>query len=298
MSSSSSSSSPSSHPLTPIPKPHDVFLSAPSSWSPLSEPLPFFASARLEHYKEEGSERKILRSYSIGKKVVNVLGRMKESSIYYDHQSISRQHAAIIQQTIEGQPCLIIVDLGSHGGTFVNNFRLPPSIPFRLAEDDVIRFGSPLRYFQLKDSSASRPNGSTIEENALSLPPPPSSSPAPKRSPDDSSSDSRQSKRGKPDPKKEIRVKHILVKHANSRKPASWRSTFITRSEEEAEQEILKYKAIVQEDQTKFDELATKYSDCSSHGRLLQNEGWVIFLHSHIFFSFFFHCLSVCRASG
>ncbi|XP_059058768.1 putative peptidyl-prolyl cis-trans isomerase dodo isoform X2 [Achroia grisella] len=65
----------------------------------------------------------------------------------------------------------------------------------------------------------------------------------------------------------EVRCSHILVKHAESRRPSSWREENITRTKEEA-LEILKgyRKQIVANDAT-FVDIASKFSDCSSARR-------------------------------
>lgn len=72
--------------------------------------------------------------------------------------------------------------------------------------------------------------------------------------------------------KDKIRCAHLLVKHADSRRPASWREPKITRSKEDAIQLIKGYEAQIRayEDGTgaadakSLSELATTESDCSS----------------------------------
>jgi len=69
-----------------------------------------------------------------------------------------------------------------------------------------------------------------------------------------------------------IRAAHLLVKHRDSRRPASWREPKITRSRDEAREMIKKYQAQIQAfeaGQTEgnpksLSELATTESDCSS----------------------------------
>ena len=61
-----------------------------------------------------------------------------------------------------------------------------------------------------------------------------------------------------------IRAAHLLVKHRDSRRPASWREAKITRSKEEA-MEILKgHQARINSGQAKLGEIAVSESDCSS----------------------------------
>jgi hypothetical protein len=50
---------------------------------------------------------------------------------------VSRIHAAI-QYSNRG---LVLIDLGSTNGTLLNNYRLPPDLPYPLHHGDEIRFG-------------------------------------------------------------------------------------------------------------------------------------------------------------
>jgi len=69
-----------------------------------------------------------------------------------------------------------------------------------------------------------------------------------------------------------IRCAHLLVKHRDSRRPASWREPKITRSKDEAiasiqqyEEQIKKYEANADDPEGKsLSDLATTESDCSS----------------------------------
>lgn len=71
-----------------------------------------------------------------------------------------------------------------------------------------------------------------------------------------------------------IRAAHLLVKHRDSRRPASWREPTITRSKKSAEDLIRKYQKQIQayeagdtdpaKDPKSLPELATTESDCSS----------------------------------
>ncbi|KAL5119319.1 peptidyl-prolyl cis-trans isomerase Pin1 [Pleosporales sp. CAS-2024a] len=69
-----------------------------------------------------------------------------------------------------------------------------------------------------------------------------------------------------------IRVTHLLVKHRDSRRPASWREPKITRSKDEARALIEGYQSQIKafegqgthSDPKSLSELATTESDCSS----------------------------------
>ncbi|EFP93147.1 peptidyl-prolyl cis-trans isomerase NIMA-interacting 1 [Puccinia graminis f. sp. tritici CRL 75-36-700-3] len=68
-----------------------------------------------------------------------------------------------------------------------------------------------------------------------------------------------------------VRASHLLVKHAQSRRPASWKEANITRTKEEAIEILKGYQSKLSEIGDKaelaeqFAELASAHSDCSSH---------------------------------
>lgn len=61
-----------------------------------------------------------------------------------------------------------------------------------------------------------------------------------------------------------IRASQLLIKHAGSRRPSSWKEKVITRSEEEARQILLRHEAQIRSGQATLAELAVSESDCSS----------------------------------
>lgn len=61
-----------------------------------------------------------------------------------------------------------------------------------------------------------------------------------------------------------IRAAHLLVKHNESRRPASWREAEITRSKSEAYTIIKAYEERIQKGEISLGELALTESDCSS----------------------------------
>lgn len=65
----------------------------------------------------------------------------------------------------------------------------------------------------------------------------------------------------------EIQCSHILLKHVDSRRPSSWREDKITRSKEEALEALKTYRKQIVSGQFNFNDLASKYSDCSSAKR-------------------------------
>ncbi|KAI0014989.1 hypothetical protein F4780DRAFT_773833 [Xylariomycetidae sp. FL0641] len=68
-------------------------------------------------------------------------------------------------------------------------------------------------------------------------------------------------------PEGKIRAAHLLVKHRESRRPASWREAEITRSKEEAMEIIQKYEQRIKSGEISLGDLATTESDDSSARR-------------------------------
>ena len=62
----------------------------------------------------------------------------------------------------------------------------------------------------------------------------------------------------------EVRCCHLLVKHRDSRRPASWKSPVITRSKEEAIEILKGFRDRIERGEVKFQDLARVESDCSS----------------------------------
>ena len=61
-----------------------------------------------------------------------------------------------------------------------------------------------------------------------------------------------------------MRASHLLVKHRDSRRPSSWREENITRSKEEALDILAGYRSQIVNNENTFEDLASKFSDCSS----------------------------------
>ena len=64
-----------------------------------------------------------------------------------------------------------------------------------------------------------------------------------------------------------VRASHILVKHRDSRRPSSWREEKITRSKEDAIDILNGYLDRINSGDATFEEIAQRYSDCSSAKR-------------------------------
>jgi NIMA-interacting peptidyl-prolyl cis-trans isomerase 1 len=64
-----------------------------------------------------------------------------------------------------------------------------------------------------------------------------------------------------------VQASHILVKHADSRRPSSWREASITRSKEEAMRILQGYRDQIVTGKARFEDIARTQSDCSSAER-------------------------------
>lgn len=64
-----------------------------------------------------------------------------------------------------------------------------------------------------------------------------------------------------------VQCLHLLVKHSQSRRPSSWRQDTITKSKEEAVKELEEYRQKIVSGECSFEDLASKFSDCSSARR-------------------------------
>ncbi|XP_048778068.1 putative peptidyl-prolyl cis-trans isomerase dodo [Ostrea edulis] len=64
-----------------------------------------------------------------------------------------------------------------------------------------------------------------------------------------------------------VQCSHLLVKHRDSRRPSSWREENISRTKEEALNILRGYRDQIVRGEATFEELASKYSDCSSAKR-------------------------------
>jgi peptidyl-prolyl cis-trans isomerase NIMA-interacting 1 len=153
-----------------------------------------------------------------------------------------------------------------HQVTGVSTWTAPLALEESVQDDDEGDDDEVMHEDDVGDPEAPRLD---YAQESLSIEPlHPSKRPATEESPSP-----RESKRTKPLPK-QVRVLHILKKHKNSRRPASWRVPKITISKEEATREIEGLLAVLEdvrsdsaELRATFEELARTESDCSSAKR-------------------------------
>lgn len=73
------------------------------------------------------------------------IGRDMSADIQLNDQSISRKHAKVFRAAESGT--VTLTDLGSQNGTYVNDRRVAPGEPVKLAKEDMIRMGSSILKF-------------------------------------------------------------------------------------------------------------------------------------------------------
>jgi len=146
------------------------------------------------------------------------LGRHENfAQILSQHESISRQHAAIVYHGTEAR--WYIVDFRSAHGTRLRGSRLDPFVPYAIKEGDTFTLGTDSRVYKV-----------TEDKEGLGV-------------------DERPAKKARTEataPSK-VRCSHILVKHSKSRNPTSWRQQGpITRTKDEAIAQIRTLRAELQ----------------------------------------------------
>lgn len=84
----------------------------------------------------ESSRDTTVHSLPRGEAAISV-GRVPASDVQIAHSSVSKQHARLLWRGEE----LMVEDLGSTNGTWVNRVKLSPNDPHRARPDDTLRFG-------------------------------------------------------------------------------------------------------------------------------------------------------------
>ena len=210
----------------------------------------------------------VLERLKVGRRAVHSFGRNADVCVHaLDHSSISRQHALIVHSSSGPQ----IVDLYSSQSTTVNGQKLEAGQPVRLYEDDVIVFGGSSRKYKVKGSGSVRGEEYKVSSGHASS--------GHKRVRDDEKDGSNNGtddahKRHTSDIK--IRASHLLLKHAESRRPSSHKQPTITRTPTEARLQLTSLRTLLTPLLTlppqltpdlasRFAELCKAESDCSSY---------------------------------
>ena len=138
-----------------------------------------------------------------------------------------------------------LIDLSS-GGTKVDDFAAERHRPLHLRHGFRLRFGG---------DRAALTYTLHLEEGA----------PAPKRAAEEAAG-AEAAKRARP-AAETVSARHLLVKHAASRRPSSWKEATVTRSEEEALDMVLAFRRRLEAGEVAFEALAAAESHCSSAKR-------------------------------
>jgi len=207
---------------------------------PFKEPDWIASPKHTAAYIEVIKSGEAIDKIQLGKKAT-VLGRNADvCDVVLDHPSSSRKHAAIVHHK-NGK--LYLIDLQSGHGTFVDEVRIKPNSPMSLKEGMTIRFGASSRLYVVHG----------VED-----------APKKRHSDADGASEKKRKIDSGPD---SVRCRHILVKHAGSRNPSSWKDPKITRSKEDAIRIVKEYRDQIVSGNKIFETLATTASDCSSAKR-------------------------------
>lgn len=138
---------------------------------------------------------------------------------------------------------------------------ISPALPQQVVDDDQLPSNLDGLASAVKSAMDAVPNVPLAAEE--------SSRKRPHENADEEEAASKKSKTGKPS---KVRILHILKKHKDSRRPASWRQAKITATKEEAREELQGLIEILEEEsgeaqRATFEELARTESDCSSAKR-------------------------------
>jgi len=208
----------------------------------------------------------------MGKKISCVIGRHPQfAQVHSFHESISRQHLALVYHGTRAS--WYAIDMKSFYGTFIDDKKIDAWVPTEVPEGGRIRLGGSTRIYVIhtdkegleliEDTQASEQQGQAQKRQKKN------------------SGHSKGETNGHPDERERSRkthassggeegvhCSHLLVKHSGSRNPQSWRQPGpITRSKAEAINLLKGYRDEIVNGWTTLDQLAKKYSDCSSGKR-------------------------------
>jgi len=200
------------------------------------------------YYVEIWKSAKMIAKFNIGERKAYVFGRHETlAHIKSFHDSMSRQHAVLIY--CGKKRSFYLVDMKSFHGTFVNDKQNSPWVPVQVDSKSEIRFGASSRIYIVRESDIGQEKEEDLEEFMPKAKKPRLTVNEPAKEKEE----------------KLYHCSHLLVKHAGSRNPVSWRQQgTITRTKEHAIQLLNHYKSQIERDEFTFSELAKRYSDCNS----------------------------------
>ncbi|MES2857493.1 MAG: FHA domain-containing protein, partial [Bdellovibrionota bacterium] len=111
----------------------------------------------------------ILSGFTTGQKKIQadevVIGRMDDCALTIEHPDVSRRH--LVLKAKNGQ--IIVEDLGSSNGTFVNGNKLQPKTPHVIQSSDQVKLG---RVIALKIEFESTDEAYAAAAGVIARPPP------------------------------------------------------------------------------------------------------------------------------
>ncbi|KAH6768762.1 SMAD/FHA domain-containing protein [Perilla frutescens var. frutescens] len=121
------------------------------------------------YYLEVLKDGEVLDRVNLDKKK-HIFGRQFHACDFVlDHQSVSRQHAAVVPHK---NGSVYVIDLGSAHGTFVANERLTKDSPMELEVGQSLRFAASTRSYVLRKNNAAL-FPAPPQPSEIDLPPPP-----------------------------------------------------------------------------------------------------------------------------
>ncbi|KAL8033051.1 hypothetical protein ABFX02_13G138000 [Erythranthe guttata] len=121
------------------------------------------------YYLDVVKDGEVLDHVNLDKKR-HIFGRQFHACDFVlDHQSVSRQHAAVVPHK-DGS--VYVIDLGSAHGTFVANERLTKDSPVELEVGQSLKFAASTRIYVLRKNNAAL-FPPPLEPTEIDLPPPP-----------------------------------------------------------------------------------------------------------------------------
>jgi len=242
------------NPTYTVPTNRDAAFVEPH-WAGLPKP-----SSGNSVYLEVWKGSAVIARHNISTQSAWVIGRHPQyAHIHSYHESISRQHVAIVHCV--KKTVWYCIDLKSFHGTFVDGKRLEPWKPTLLSEGAKLTLGGSSRAYSIKVNKEGLEKEEQVEEPPLKK----LKTSQPEKVDKKRKSNNKDSTKVKEkEDDIEVHCSHLLVKHAGSRRPSSWRSENITRTKEEAIRLVEDYRSKIISGQKNFADLAKKYSDCES----------------------------------
>ena len=156
-------------------------------------------------------------------------------------------HAALVHHE-NGR--LYVIDLGSSHGTALNGEKVPKKKPIAVKDGATVTFGAVA--FEARVATEPQAAGEGGDKRA--------------RDGEDDGEEA-DAKRARDDGPSQVTCAHLLVKHRDSRRPASWKEANITRTKEEAAEMVAGFRAAIVDRGADFADLASRESHCNSAKR-------------------------------